>query len=54
MMRVEHITSIVIKFKTTLLKPTLCDYSDVYILIKGARTVVNTETAATFDNREKN
>ena len=24
-----------IKFKTTLLKPTLCDYSDAYIVVKG-------------------
>ena len=24
-----------IKFKTTMLKSTLCDYSDAYILVKG-------------------
>ena len=24
-----------IKFKTTMLKSSLCDYSDVYILVKG-------------------
>ena len=24
-----------IKFKTTMLKPSLCDYSDAYILVKG-------------------
>ena len=24
-----------IKFKTTMLKPSLCDYSDFYILVKG-------------------
>ena len=23
------------KFKTTMLKSTLCDYSDAYILVKG-------------------
>ena len=27
-----------IKFKTTMLKSTLCDYSDVYILVKGKIT----------------
>ena len=25
-----------IKFKTTMLKSSLCDYSDIYILVKGA------------------
>ena len=24
-----------IRFKTTTLKPSLCDYSDAYILVKG-------------------
>ena len=28
-----------IKFKTTMLKSTLCDYSDAYILVKGTFTV---------------
>ena len=28
-----------IKFKTTTLKPSLCDYSDVYIFVKGRITV---------------
>ena len=27
-----------IKFKTTMLKPSLCDYSDAYILVKGKIT----------------
>ena len=31
-----------IKFKTTMLKSSLCDYSDVYILVKGTITVNNT------------
>ena len=31
-----------IKFKTTMLKSTLCDYSDAYILVKGTITVNNT------------
>ena len=31
-----------IKFKITMLKSSLCDYSDAYILVKGTVTVNNT------------
>ena len=31
-----------IKFKTTMLKSSLCDYSDAYIFVKGTITVNNT------------
>ena len=31
-----------IKFKTTILKSSLCDYSDAYILVTGTITVNNT------------
>ena len=31
-----------IKFKTTMLKSSLCDYSDAYILVKGTITINNT------------
>ena len=31
-----------IKFKTTMLRSSLCDYSDAYILVKGNITVNNT------------
>ena len=34
-----------IKFKTTMLKASLCDYSDAYILVKGTITVNNTSAA---------
>ena len=34
-----------IKFKTTMLKSSLCDYSDAYILLKGTITVNNTAAA---------
>ena len=34
-----------IKFKTTMLKSSLCDYSDAYILVKRAITVDNTAAA---------
>ena len=43
-----------IKFKTTMLKSNLCDYSDAYILVKGTITVNNTGTAAASNNRNKN
>ena len=33
------------KFKNTLLKSSLCDYSDAYILVKGTIAVNNTATA---------
>ena len=41
-----------IKFKTTMLKSSLCDYSDAYILIKGNISVNNTAAAgaAPFTN----
>ena len=35
-----------IKFKTTMLKSSLCDCSDAYILVKGTITVNNTAAAA--------
>ena len=28
-----------IKFKTTILKSSLCDYSEAYILVKGRKTI---------------
>ena len=31
-----------IKFKTKMLKSSLCDYSDAYIIVKGTITVINT------------
>ena len=42
-----------IRFKPTMLKSGLCDYSDTYILAKGAITFNNTETAAAPNNRNK-
>ena len=35
-----------VKFKTTMLKSSLCDYSDAYIIVKGTITVNNTAAAA--------
>ena len=34
-----------IKFKTSMLKSSLCDYGDAYILVKGTITVNNTAAA---------
>ena len=43
-----------IKFKTTMLKSSLCDYSDTYILVKGTITVNNTAAAdADVNNTNK-
>ena len=39
-----------IKFKTTMLKSSLCDYSDAYILVKGTITVNNTAADGTAAN----
>ena len=43
-----------IKFKTTMLKSILCDYSDAYILVKGTISVTNTAAAdAAVNNTNK-
>ena len=42
-----------IKFKTAVLKSSLCDYSDAYILVKRTITVNNTGTAAAPNNRNE-
>ena len=39
-----------IKFKTTMLKSSLCDYSDAYILVKGKITI--TEAGADVAARQ--
>ena len=39
-----------IKFKTTMLKSILCDYSDAYILVKGTISVNNTAAAGANAN----
>ena len=36
-----------------MLRSSLCDYSDAYILLKGTITVLNTGTAAEPNNRNK-
>ena len=39
-----------IRFKTTMLKSSLCDYSDAYILVKGTITVADTSAAGAAAN----
>ena len=41
-----------IKFKTTMLKSSLCDYSDAYILAKGTISVTNTAAAGAAVNND--
>ena len=42
-----------IKFKTTMLKSSLCDYSEAYILVKGTIAVNNTAVAGAGANNTK-
>ena len=43
-----------IKFKTSIIKSNLCDYSDAHILVKGTLTVSNTAAAdAAINNTHK-
>ena len=41
------------KFKTSMLRSSLCDYSDAYILVKGSITVNNTAAGAAANNTNK-
>ena len=41
-----------IKFKTTMLKSSLCDYSDAHILVKGTISVNNTSAAGAAVNND--
>ena len=42
-----------IKFKTSTLKSSLCDYSDVCTFVKGSKTFPNTRTAGNPHNGGK-
>ena len=42
-----------IKFKTTMLKPSLCDYSDAYILVKGKITITGAGDNQQLDKQMK-
>ena len=49
-----HSTGSQIKFKTSMIRSGLCDYSDAYTLAKRTITVPNTGTAAAPNNKNKN
>ena len=43
-----------IKFKTSMIRPSLCDYRDAYIHVKGIITIPNTASSdVNPDNRNK-
>ena len=42
-----------IRFKILMLRASICDYSDSYILLEGTIVVTNTGTAAAPNNRNK-
>ena len=44
-------TSKPIRFKTSMLRSDLCNYSDAYVWVKGAITVTNPNNNANFDRR---
>ena len=48
--RVTYNVGSQIKFKTTMLKSSIWDYSDAYILAKGTITVINTAAAGADAN----
>ena len=48
--RATYNTNSKIKFKTSMLKSSLCDYSNEYIAVKRTITVPNTGTAAALNN----
>ena len=41
-----------IKFKTTMLKSSLCDYNDVYILVTGTITTADADADANNTNKK--
>ena len=40
-----------IRFKTSMLRSDLCDYSDAYVWVKGKITVTNPNNNVNFDRR---
>ena len=49
----QGITQIYIRFKTSMLRSSLCDYSDAYIPVKGTIVITNTGTQKSLNNRNK-
>ena len=42
-----------IRFKTSMLRSDLCDYSDAYIVVKGDITLTKTNTKRFIDTRNR-
>ena len=42
-----------IKFKTSMLRSSLCNYSDAYILVKGTMSIEQVAAPAPADNNDK-
>ena len=42
-----------IRFKTTMLRPDLCDFSDAYIIVKGTITLTKTNRRGFIDKRNR-
>ena len=53
MIHMQGITQIYIRFKTSMLRSSLCDYSDAYIPVKGTIVITNTGTQESLNNRNK-
>ena len=51
--RVAYSPNKLIRLKTAMLRSSLCDYSDAYILAKGNITVNNTAAGAAANNTNK-
>ena len=49
--RDDYNTNNQIRFKTSMLRSDLCDYSDAYIWVKGTISVVNPNNNVNFDRR---
>ena len=49
MMNGTYHTNSQIRFKTSMLRTSLCDYSNAYILVKGTKIVAKTETGAALE-----
>ena len=43
----------IIRYKTSMIRPNLCDYSDVYILAKRTTSVQNKAATGTINNTNK-
>ena len=49
----KHNTGSQNRFKTSILRSSLCYYSDAYILVKGTNIITNTRTQTAQNNKQK-